>query len=248
MKKTFTLILAAAGVAMAATEIDLTDKWEGNTADISSETFTEGKATFFLTLNLEQLDAWTTADGNVSLGYLSADNTNNATTVLGTSINSQFSTIRNWRNNGNGETFQGTISSLPLPDDIDGVKLEYAYATLVSYVYTYNNASKIKTDMFFWSKDLEKVHELTSNTSTLGSTFLSGISYSSFTINSDYVYSDQVALYNGQLSEDQDPYEIAKSLLPAASTPGTDSTVPEPATATLSLLALAGLAARRRRK
>ncbi|MBQ3525040.1 MAG: PEP-CTERM sorting domain-containing protein [Akkermansia sp.] len=246
MKKTFTLILAAAGVAMAATEIDLTDKWEGDTADISSETFTEGKATFFLTLNLEQLDAWTTADGNVSLGYLSADNTNNATTVLGTSINSQFSTIRNWRNNGIGDSFQGTISTLPLPDDIDGV--EYAYATLVSYVYTSGNNSKIKTDMYLWSKDLELVDELTSNTSTLGSTFLSGISYSSFTLNSDYVYSDQVALYNGQLSEDQNQYEIAKSLLPAASTPGTDSTVPEPTTATLSLLALAGLAARRRRK
>ena len=246
MKKTFTLILAAAGVAMAATEIDLTDKWEGNTANISSVTFTDGKATFFLTLNLEQLDDWTTADGNVSLGYLSADNTNNATTMLGTSINSQFGTIRNWRNNGIGDSFQGTISTLPLPDDINGV--EYAYATLVSYVYTYNNASKIKTDMYLWSKDLKKVDELTSNTSTLGSTLLIGKSYSSFTINSDYVYSDQVALYNGQLSADQDPYEIAKSLLPAASTPGTDSTVPEPTTATLSLLALAGLAARRRRR
>lgn len=41
---------------------------------------------------------------------------------------------------------------------------------------------------------------------------------------------------------------LAMSMMSSNSTPGTDTTVPEPATATLSLLALAGLAARRRRK
>ncbi len=248
MKKTFTLILAAAGVAMAATEIDLTDKWEGNTANISSETFTDGKATFFLTLNLEQLDDWTTADGNVSLGYLSADNTYDQNVKLGLAIEATetMGYLRPWKNRNESDYFNGTTSTLPLPENIDGK--EYSYATLVFTVRTDGNISWGNGHLFLWDEKHSLVDELTSNEKSLSTTLLSGKSYSSFTINSDYVYSDQVALYNGQLSADQDPYEIAKSLLPAASTPGTDSTVPEPATATLSLLALAGLAARRRRR
>lgn len=64
----------------------------------------------------------------------------------------------------------------------------------------------------------------------------------------DFSYStiDSLQVYAESMTADQ-AKGLADAIL-ATSTPGTDTTVPEPATATLSLLALAGLAARRRRK
>ena len=64
-----------------------------------------------------------------------------------------------------------------------------------------------------------------------------------------------ISIYNGCLNSDQ-INELGNNLIASSSpvnpdTPGTDNdnpTIPEPTTATLSLLALAGLAARRRRK
>lgn len=50
-------------------------------------------------------------------------------------------------------------------------------------------------------------------------------------------YLDALTIYDGYATADQ-AWELNKGVLP---------TIPEPATATLSLLALAGLAARRRR-
>lgn len=61
-----------------------------------------------------------------------------------------------------------------------------------------------------------------------------------------YTTIDSLQVYAESMNEAQ-AKELASAIL-ATSTPGTDTTVPEPATATLSLLALAGLAARRRRK
>lgn len=61
-----------------------------------------------------------------------------------------------------------------------------------------------------------------------------------------YTTIDSLQVYAESMNEAQ-AKELAEAIL-ATSTPGTDTTVPEPATATLSLLALAGLAARRRRK
>ena len=64
----------------------------------------------------------------------------------------------------------------------------------------------------------------------------------------DFSYStiDSLQVYAESMTADQ-AKGLAEAIL-STSTPGTDTTVPEPATATLSLLALAGLAARRRRK
>ena len=69
-------------------------------------------------------------------------------------------------------------------------------------------------------------------------------SISSFSYNGKYV--NKMDVYNSLL-DPREEHLVAISNLKNDSTPGTDSTIPEPTTATLSLLALAGLAVRRRR-
>lgn len=245
MKKTITLLLAVISYASAAELVDLSDKWnENNTADISNETFTGGKVTFFLTLNLDQLSLWSKEEGNIELGYVSAYNTagDGDITKLGCIISSEASAIRPWRQKSTGDSMQGTIATLPLQPPS-----EPTYATLIFTAETSSNNSKANGYLFLWDENHKLIDELTSGKNiTIGSTLLNGVSYTAFTINADYVNRDQVALYNGALTENQDLYEIAKSLLP--SSPSSDDNIPEPATATLSLLALAGLAARRRRR
>lgn len=69
-------------------------------------------------------------------------------------------------------------------------------------------------------------------------------------MNSEYLSTDSVKVYTDTYDEPAIRLAIAESMLPTSDTPGgSDSpTVPEPTTATLSLLALAGLAERRRRR
>ena len=61
-------------------------------------------------------------------------------------------------------------------------------------------------------------------------------------INTEYLKTDEMEVYDEIILADQ-RVSLAKALVFQ-----TDSTVPEPTTATLSLMALAALAARRRRK
>lgn len=65
--------------------------------------------------------------------------------------------------------------------------------------------------------------------------------------NSDKYYIDNIAIYDGVLSEKQIS-QLTKDQVAGKGTTQSFAVVPEPATATLSLLALCGLAARRRRK
>lgn len=243
MKKTIAILMASASAAFSATEVNL--NWTGNVADISGETFTSGKATFVLTLDIDAIQAWANEDNkaNEKLGYLSGTNSQNTTTEIGFSLwtnNEDTSSIRPWRYNesygaqpSGGHNYQGTTSTLPFPDTINGES--YTYATLVFTVETNNNNSKATGYLFLINDKLEMVDQLTSSIKlTIGSTYMKNMPYTSFTINTDYVNPDYVALYNGIVDN---PLEAAKAVLP----------VPEPTTATLSLLALAGLAARRRR-
>jgi MYXO-CTERM domain-containing protein len=68
--------------------------------------------------------------------------------------------------------------------------------------------------------------------------------YTALTIGSDFV--DSVRVYDYNMT-DAETLAEAKAML-GSSNSGGDGNIPEPTTATLSLLALAGLAARRRRK
>lgn len=239
MKKTLALLLAFAGIASAATEIDLTGKWDGNTAAISGETFTDGKASFVVSLDIDKLASWTPEEGKVPLAYLGATNTYQQDIKLGLSIDTYNSgIICPWKNRNEQDTYKGVTATLPIPD-----KFTYSYATLLFTVYTDGNNSLGTGYLYLFDDKLEVVDYTMSENCNLGTTILTGIPYSSFTIDSDYVIADSVAVYNGHFSTEDEMKAALKSVLPAA-----DTTVPEPATATLSLLALAGLAARRRRK
>ena len=240
MKKTIAILMASASAAFSATEVDL--NWTGNVANISGETFTSGKATFVLTLDIDAIQAWANDDNkaNEKLGYLSGTNTLNTTTEIGfslwTGVDSDtgkvISSIRPWRYNENyssqssgGHLYSGTTSNLPFPNTINGES--YTYATLVFTVETNKNNSKATGYLFLINDKLEMVDQLTSASKLyISSTFMNNMPYTSFTINTDYVNPDYVALYNGIVDN---PFEAAKAVLP----------VPEPTTATLSLLALA---------
>lgn len=253
MKKTFTLLLASASASFAASPVNL--NWTGNVADISETTFTGGKATFVLTLDLDAIQAWVDASdkSNEKLGYLSGYNSlgsagNPLTTEIGLILQAQTDSllIQPWRYNENyssqtsgGHSYQGTTTTLPLPETIDNKS--YSYATLVFTVETSNNNSKATGYMFYFDDKLNMVGQSTSAQKTLGSTFLNNMPYRSFTINTNYVNPNYVALYDGVVANSLEAAEVAKAVLPIGS-------IPEPTTTTLSLLALAGLAARRRRK
>ncbi len=64
---------------------------------------------------------------------------------------------------------------------------------------------------------------------------------------SDSYFTDNIAIYDGALSTELIS-QLTKEQVAGKGTPQSFAVVPEPATATLSLLALAGLASRRRRK
>ncbi len=244
MKKTFTLILAAAGVAMAATEIDLTDKWEGDTANISGISGYNGQWAVALTLDLS---------------YLTANSTN-FFTITGTDADS---TVISTPTHGYGyyyDDFYGkgeynllfknslitALGSIALKgEQYITLVMNYSYSSeVVSGTSVYTNSFTL--DMYRWDAqgnliDANPIHESTTKKgSALGT-------LTEITKNSQYV--KDLELYYGNLTNTEETaYRLKDAIFAGNSTPGTDSTVPEPTTATLSLLALAGLAARRRRR
>lgn len=244
MKKTFTLILAAAGVAMAATEIDLTDKWEGDTADISGISGYNGQWSVALTLDLS---------------YLTANSTN-FFTITGTDADSTVTSTPthgygyyyddfyeegeyNLLFNNNLQTALGSIA-------LNGEKyitlvMNYSYLeTEVSGTSVYTNSFTL--DMYRWDAQGNLIDADPIQKSTTRKGYALG-TLTTITKNSQYV--KDLELYYGNLTNTEETaYRLKNAIFAGNSTPGTDSTVPEPATATLSLLALAGLAARRRRK
>lgn len=245
MKKTIALLLAAASMAMGATKVDLTEKWADNTAKISTETFTNGAATVIFTLNLDALKKWSASTGNIQLGYLSGVNSSDSSKMshMGVALSSKYNEISTWKNNGNFESYHQKVCSMPLPSDIDGKN--YSYATVFFTLETNKNNTLISAYLYLLDEELGEVIDFTTGLNkTLTSTMMDGQKYTDFTINPEYVNMDQVALYNGKIETETEKTEAIKALFQSSPNP----TIPEPTTATLSLLALAGLAARRRRR
>ncbi|MBQ4594135.1 MAG: PEP-CTERM sorting domain-containing protein [Akkermansia sp.] len=260
MKKTIALLLAAAGMAMGATKVDLTGKWTDNVADISNVTFSGGEASFILTLNSDALRAWMGNETKVNtpIGYLSGTNTQNKLTQAGASLydTSSQDGITAWRynemykdNSTGGNSYQGKVISL---NDLVTGGIDFTYAVYVCNINTSSNYSKVVSNLYFLDNELDIIGDYyTSGSATLGSTFMKDMAYNSFTINPTYVNSDYVALYNGLLVGEEDvstDQEVQLAAIKEMLPKGSGDSVPEPATATLSLLALAGLAARRRRR
>ena len=249
MKKTLTLLFAAAGIVLADAE-KITLDWSGNTADISGVTFNKGEITVVLTLDK---NAFASIAGNdsifkvsgVSYGLDDSNNTVYGMSSIGISVadTDSIDSLRPWRKNtllnGTGETMQGTMATLPL--------IDAEYATIVFYAYTSGANTKVAATLYYYNENYEFVDSVSTGTKeiTLGQTRYSDVndSYTLFEINSKYVRDNMVEIYNGKIA---DAEGAVVALIKTAG--GSDGNIPEPTTATLSLMALAALAARRRRK
>lgn len=264
MKKTLALLLAFAGIASAATEIDLTDKWDGSTVNIVSETFTDGQVTLAFMIDPSILSDATPADRRIFT--LSGENTN--TEVTGTSeigLCIDQNDLISYRYNSilNSTAHSGKVVDLINNDNLTlSQQYEFKYASIICTISTVSTGTARSVITAYLSLhdangDIildSNGQQVILNTSTKGGTQTTNFTnpsdpYSIFSIDSSIVNQDSVELYNGLIIGEalgQTVTDMVKANL--SSTPGTDTTVPEPATATLSLLALAGLAARRRRK
>lgn len=255
MKKTLALLLAFAGIASAATEIDLTDKWDGSTADISSETFVKGEITLAFLLSPELLTGNSVSDqiiftlSGVNFGYDDADQRVNGTAHIGFCLSNNKIYAHNYNSLTDKEGHPSS-AFCTLPAAGAGT---FEYASFVCTMTTNNASSLLFGYLYFHDENGDVIDGLTIQTSKRGITQTTRFdnvndSYSWLNINEEVVNLDQMEVYNGIVAGDLSL--LAEDLVKAnlSSTPGTDTTVPEPATATLSLLALAGLAARRRRK
>ncbi len=235
MKKTLIALMALAGVAMAETTptpVLTLSTTTTNTIDLSS--YITGNAfTVAVTLDYDTVKNYLLADSgdNQQLINVGTDETLTTGSRIGMTIcYGDNSAIRGtWNeatwNNANTSGFQvgmdlGAFDSL-----------SWGSGTVASLVmtYDYNNGT---TGVF-------TIADANGNVlNQIGGAFYQGLRGSNFDPNSLQLHSSvlSASVYNQVMTADQ-----AKSL-------GASMIIPEPTTATLSLLALAGLAARRRRR
>ena len=254
MKKTLTLLFAAASMAMAAdditpigldfTTVEVDGNIEKKTATLNTADFSDNAFSVVLTLDFKNL---TSGGGNLFLV--------NGTTHYPAFPDDKKSASWGMMHEYSYEEYMwyyeessklyGVANSSKNSQAIDysllAMKPEYA-----DVVYSYkveNNVSVLTTTMYLYNGNHEQIDEYV-NTYTNSKNYLS--SYTSIDIFSSAV--TDLQLYNVALEGDQ--IQTALDALKGNNTPSTpgDGNVPEPTTATLSLLALAGLAARRRRR
>ena len=244
MKKTFTLLLAAAGMAMGAQEITLSGA--GDTFDVSGETFVKGAASVAFILN----DSVYSTLSNVAtpLFYLggvnrSGENPGTGDSNIGVSMREREGEENSfaaalWRHNTAFTSGPVTSGSINLPIAGDDV----VYTTMVFTVQTID-ANRVTTTCYCYGHNAAgDIIVFADNNMTMSQNQTVSYSdmndcYKSFYINPNAISLENVKLFNGVIDNQQ---AVVTALVQA--------NIPEPATATLSLLALAGLVARRRRK
>lgn len=245
MKKTLITLLALCGVASAADE--LTPVWSMEDIDVSGNTnypitltdatiSSETGYTAVITLN------WTEV-ANAPLFWLGTDdgsNYKNSTATFGYKGDSYHASLFNNTNGSNsGATDNATGITTTLQDyslsDEDTVITDKKKSTslknkTLTYFLTSNNGTSA---LYGLTNNNEVVQIATQTGMTVGN--VTALHVGHWGTNSNY--SDgimSIALYNGVMEKN-----TMQSIAGAV--------IPEPTTATLSLLALAGLAARRRR-
>lgn len=244
MKKTLITLLAAASCTMGATLEDAVVSMTGSnvatTTDLSSLNL-DGSFSLVLTMNMNSVES-----------FLSGAVRNQSYTVASVSTtNSQkagvcfvFSKDYEVQTDSNGEkglvtiasTTDSVSSTIGTPGwtrghvDATGIEWDKVAGVTITMVHT----DKTKTENYLTVVDTagNKTIYTTSNTNLQWSGGFNGIS--ALNLSTDYVTG--AYFFDSALSA-SDVGSISKAL-----------TVPEPTTATLSLLALCGLAARRRRK
>lgn len=162
--------------------------------------------------------------GNVSSGSISS---------YGGSVDSKYSTFDDDSNSQTGLTSSTNPSLLTWAQLISGEDGKTLSGMALTMSYTNGSESAMYLTMRFDDGSVTELYGFST-----GLKWTQGQKqYSSVDVNTSYV--DQVYVFNSAMTKD-DALSLNSQALAAA--------VPEPATATLSLLALAGLAARRRRK
>ena len=256
MKKTFSLILLTASCAMAATEVDLADKWSGNTADLSGVDYSNGQFSVVLTLDMSKLRGDTyffTVEGNNPV------NAYNPTTTIGYGFDG-------WQEYTKLVAYEGTVADKNDgftntknlgAYDADGQydSKNVAYTTMVfNYSYSYDAVNDVHNSsynitMLKWDKDGNLVFDPIYRENTRKG-FGIGNQLTMLAISSHNV--KDIEFYTGNFSSEESVAEanrLADELFGRTNAGGdAEGNVPEPTTATLSLLALAALASRRRRK
>ncbi len=241
MKKTIVLLLAAAGMAMGDVS-PLTLQWQDGYALSPQGTnyvyadSLYNAVTLVVDLNWEALLNAEQTDGTL---LFSINDSNEKNHGMGLFVDDGGRHMDAWVNG------QDAYKAIDLKYSEISDTVLYTNAALVFTSYDMQGTYSYFESRLYLSTDNGMTYTLTLEGITPRGCDDGGFgSIGSFSYNGEYV--NKMDVYNSYL----DPEEqlIAISNLKNDSTPGTDSTIPEPTTATLSLLALAGLAARRRRR
>ena len=241
MKKTLTLLLAATGCAMASysqytetgAKIDinsLSNEYKHNNTTATTKNLT-------LVFNVDISDILANHSTYESKPVLvNLTDSISHTYNIGLSIgyyDSSSNSIEAYQYNGKAQTSSGKY--IKVPSDAD-----YYTISLTCYETIINEKTRIywAPTLYAWSKQNDGT--LKEEKYTPSSNWSIGQSMNDITLNFNTDLVDSVYVYNSVLT--------GEDLFKAAETAVKNSlNVPEPTTATLSLLALAGLAARRRR-
>ena len=243
MKKTLILMFAAACSAMAADYTEVTETGTALDMQNFSDDYLHGTNSLATTANF-------TLVFSVDFSGMLNNNTNNTEllTIEGTSIY-----------NNNNRTYKTGVGFNDTSADQDNANIYCTTSTSKTYTFPANadyysmtlscyelndKTTYLISTLYAWTIQADGTLEKKST-----STHSSNWSYTSYdktsvTLNFNTDLIDSVRVYNSVL-EGTDAENAAKAVL--GFTPG-DGNVPEPTTATLSLMALAALAARRRRK
>ena len=249
MKKTLAILLAATGMAMGATPLEL--NWNDNEANLTKDannndiSYDNGplsnSISVAVTLNWDAMMNAAKTNGTSIFEIGMSNNTNQGLCVY--SGGSKY--IDAWLNNADFPDYYSEDT---------GISIKYSSLTDVStaaLVFTSYHGSKSVTTYFdatlyLWDKYGNLITTMKNDDGIESySNSLNGASIQNIAFNQNFV--ENIAVYNQYIYGDEALAAATAVTFPSAPTPG-DGNIPEPTTATLSLLALAGLAARRRRR
>lgn len=243
MKKTFSTLLALSSISMAATEIDLTEETNfydisgitfGDTYLISGKTPTKNNISVALTLDISGISKLSN-ESHTALLTVQGKNYRNADATQCIGLGIDYDDISAWSGKVTNENLVGGGNQTGISISLDNSAAKNITLVFSSYAQASNNKETWTVSVMFWGAD----GNLLGDPLTGKKTQTQGIdTLMTLYLNKDVISS--AVIYDTVLN-DEEAVAVAKKLItisPAA---------PEPTTATLSLLALAGLAARRRR-
>ena len=234
MKKTITLLLAAAGVAMAEVT-PLTLQWQDGYAASPKDTNYVYTDSLYNTVTMVadlNWDALLNAGLTNGTFLFSTNDANGKNHGMGLYVDGGGKHLDAWVNGK--DAYLAIDLKYSVIDDLE----TYTDAALVFTTYDMQSTNSYFEALLYLTADNGETYNLTLEGVTANGYSDGGFdSIASFSFNDEYV--DKMDVYNTYLMPGEQLEAIGKLNTPA---------VPEPTTTTLSLLALAGLAARRRRR